>query len=321
MEQPGFATPDRATITLFRALMGDFSFEDMERSGRFNAFIYFASFMLVSVLLMLNMLIAVIMDAYNEVKQNSMKSDPLWSDMYGMSRRTWQNFRGTRLQLKHIITSFAQHMGPDAFESKTLVTLEQLMEAVPGLGRAQAMRGLLESVKEWALTEDKPVQLDDILEAVAHLSTFTAKSSDVASCEVGVDLGVEPEHHALVEVDQTKIISAEDLASNACSTDTLIKALASRMASNAELSNLDLENLLGSLSGYYAGEETASTKPSREQVLHCLFSCSAHLVSQPSQSSGQARDAVLKHLMASANHLVRGSVSSTLDSADVVIGI
>eukprot|EP00930_Biecheleria_cincta_P066020 TRINITY_DN51981_c0_g1_i1.p1 TRINITY_DN51981_c0_g1~~TRINITY_DN51981_c0_g1_i1.p1 ORF type:complete len:383 (+),score=51.19 TRINITY_DN51981_c0_g1_i1:165-1151(+) len=320
-EQPAFANPTRATISLFRALMGDFDFEEMERNGRYEAALYFASFMLVSVLLMLNMLIAVIMDAYNEVKKESLKSVPLWSEIYELGRRTCQNITGHRLRLNHIIKCFAQHMGPDAFESKKLVTLEQLMEAVPELSRTQAMRGLKESVKEWAVMEDKPVELDEILEAVAHLRTFTAKSLGVADCEVEAHCTDQSEHRDLVGVDYAGIFSAQELASNACSTDMLIKALASRIASGAELSYSEQGNLLRSLSSYYAGKQIPGTRPAREQVLHCLFSCSAHLVSQSRHISGPAQDTVLKHLMASANKILSGSDSSALDSAEPVIGI
>eukprot|EP00438_Fugacium_kawagutii_P025878 Skav233688 [mRNA] locus=scaffold1927:198356:205088:- [translate_table: standard] len=65
-EVESFASFDRACLALLEALMGEFSVEEMELSGRPVAFFFFGTYMMAAVLLLLNMLIAILMDVYGQ---------------------------------------------------------------------------------------------------------------------------------------------------------------------------------------------------------------------------------------------------------------
>merc|ERR550514_1194194 len=62
-----FATLPRAMNACFRMALGDFDWGDLSRNGRFEAGIYFWIFQILVVLVLLNMLLAIVMDAYTEV--------------------------------------------------------------------------------------------------------------------------------------------------------------------------------------------------------------------------------------------------------------
>lgn len=66
-EVHSFTTLFRAMITCFRAMFGDFDWDELRLVGRSDAFLWFLPFMVIIVLVLLNMLIAIVMDAYDEV--------------------------------------------------------------------------------------------------------------------------------------------------------------------------------------------------------------------------------------------------------------
>ena len=55
---------------------------------------------------MLNMLLAIIMDVYTEVRGGISRSAPtLWGQAYSIIRRRWELSRGRRVSLQHVYTS------------------------------------------------------------------------------------------------------------------------------------------------------------------------------------------------------------------------
>mmetsp|Transcript_20254 Transcript_20254/g.46533 ORF Transcript_20254/g.46533 Transcript_20254/m.46533 type:complete len:772 (-) Transcript_20254:87-2402(-) len=66
-----WSTPGLALNTSFRALMGDFDFVSMYNVAPVSATVWFWSYMMLIFLVMLNMLLAIIMDTYCEVKDQS----------------------------------------------------------------------------------------------------------------------------------------------------------------------------------------------------------------------------------------------------------
>ncbi|CAE8644094.1 unnamed protein product, partial [Polarella glacialis] len=83
-----------AVVTVFESIMGGANVEEMRVAGHPIAFFYFASFMCIAVLLLLNMLIAIIMDVYAETKHRALSSDPVWQDVGDLFVRMWGNYKG-----------------------------------------------------------------------------------------------------------------------------------------------------------------------------------------------------------------------------------
>merc|ERR1712079_664648 len=65
-----FANFSRSFNTCFRVLLGDFDWERMIHVGRLQATIWFMSFTCLVNLVMLNLLLAIIIDVFTEVKGN-----------------------------------------------------------------------------------------------------------------------------------------------------------------------------------------------------------------------------------------------------------
>jgi hypothetical protein len=88
-----FTTLARAMITCFRAMFGDFDWEELRKVGRLDAFLWFLPFMVLIVLILLNMLIAIVMDAYDEVITGLDHEDNMWLMMkkaYRMRVAKWK---------------------------------------------------------------------------------------------------------------------------------------------------------------------------------------------------------------------------------------
>lgn len=99
-----FSTLERAVDATFKIVMGDFDWDEMRRIGRLEAWIWFFTFMLLVNLIMLNMLVAIIMDVYAEVKSAlPPDADTLWSQLYEViDRKTAVYYYGTRVSLRKI---------------------------------------------------------------------------------------------------------------------------------------------------------------------------------------------------------------------------
>lgn len=70
----------KATGSTFRALVGDFAFEEMQYVAPVSSLVWFWTFMLLMGLIMLNMLLAIVLDVYNTVKEESKRSETLYED-------------------------------------------------------------------------------------------------------------------------------------------------------------------------------------------------------------------------------------------------
>lgn len=185
----GYANFQIAFVTLFRALMGDLDFDAMEeQAGRVIAGIFHITFMLTMLLILLNMLIAIIMDVYAMTKQNAAHSDPVWYDVYDYFNRFWQRRTGNRLNIwtaKVVCMTSLQEQteqheqygksqtsffGVDVTEDKeTLITYETLKDLVPEMSQEQVESSILESVEWYAKTTEVTVNNQEMFQGIRQL--------------------------------------------------------------------------------------------------------------------------------------------------------
>merc|ERR1719161_3490254 len=97
-----FSTFERAFTTCFVILMGDFDVNSYFEVGRPMATLWFSVFQIMVLLIMLNMLLAIIMDAYSEVKANVQSADTLLFHIFTFWRRWREKRTGERVSLNHI---------------------------------------------------------------------------------------------------------------------------------------------------------------------------------------------------------------------------
>merc|ERR1719163_822815 len=76
----------------FRMALGDFDWGDLARNGRFEAGIYFWIFQILVVLVLLNMLLAIVMDAYTDVTASSGNAETIWFE----AAQTFVRWNGVR---------------------------------------------------------------------------------------------------------------------------------------------------------------------------------------------------------------------------------
>eukprot|EP00927_Polykrikos_kofoidii_P067858 TRINITY_DN6328_c0_g2_i1.p1 TRINITY_DN6328_c0_g2~~TRINITY_DN6328_c0_g2_i1.p1 ORF type:complete len:948 (-),score=139.19 TRINITY_DN6328_c0_g2_i1:55-2874(-) len=90
-------------ITCSRMLLGDFDFDELREEELLMPMIWFVLFIVLVVCLMLNMLMAIIMDQYTEVKSEAESTAPVWTqiseavrDGYGrlsLKKASWSNVK------------------------------------------------------------------------------------------------------------------------------------------------------------------------------------------------------------------------------------
>jgi len=96
-EVDSFTNVMRACNTCFRIMMGDFDWEELLEVGRMFAGVWFLSFVVIIVLLMLNMLLAIVMDAYSEQKARLGEAETLWQEFLQVFHR-WRGERSGELR-------------------------------------------------------------------------------------------------------------------------------------------------------------------------------------------------------------------------------
>ena len=98
-----FVTVSKAIRTCLFVLMGEFDWEEMQVIGDDLAFGWLFLFFFLIVLLSLNMLLAIVFDTYNTVREDIPHDcETLWSQSYEIGRRLWNLARGRRVSLNHI---------------------------------------------------------------------------------------------------------------------------------------------------------------------------------------------------------------------------
>jgi hypothetical protein len=92
-----FVGIEKASITQFNMLLGDFDWEAMSEVNFSFAIFYFWSFYLIMFYLLLNMLLAIVFDAYAAVKESGENASPITRDA-----RTFFNMYRRRCAANHL---------------------------------------------------------------------------------------------------------------------------------------------------------------------------------------------------------------------------
>merc|ERR1719451_170305 len=100
--------------TVFRIMLGDFDWETMNIIGRPQAAAWFWSFMWLVNMVMLNMLLAIVMDVYTEVKGGiGGDAETLWSQTKEIYQRWRKRRQGLRKSLEYVLHALEQSKNED----------------------------------------------------------------------------------------------------------------------------------------------------------------------------------------------------------------
>eukprot|EP00931_Biecheleriopsis_adriatica_P104363 TRINITY_DN79046_c0_g1_i1.p1 TRINITY_DN79046_c0_g1~~TRINITY_DN79046_c0_g1_i1.p1 ORF type:complete len:721 (+),score=120.10 TRINITY_DN79046_c0_g1_i1:88-2250(+) len=132
-----------ACSSLLRALLGDLDYEPLEDPfGRGVAFIFFSLFTFIATLIMMNMLIAIVMDVY--VVQKAEDDASILEDMWNFFWHMFLYLRGERLPVARVFDLFLSNSDSETpFESTRLVSVKDLVALIPGLSDSQAQEELI----------------------------------------------------------------------------------------------------------------------------------------------------------------------------------
>lgn len=172
-----FSTFDRSFHTCFRAMFGDWDWDAMQEVGRILAGIWFWIFMLVMVVILLNMLLAILMDAYGEVKQHAGNAVTLQRQISEMIRRRKMFKRGERVRLNDIWDCFFKEIGDEKEmldpKNPRKITPKFLLEHVPHIPLSQAKRTLKNSMETHEKKLHEPYTLDHAKEQIEKIDERT----------------------------------------------------------------------------------------------------------------------------------------------------
>jgi len=221
-----FATFARSLNSCFRMMFGDWDWKPMEEVWRFTAMLWFWLFMTMVVVILLNMLLAIIMDNYMNVKKGSAGAITLGGQIRSMWRRYKQNQRKERVRLNEILQWFLEEAGGNEramMQEERGITPSFLLEQIRGIPLVQAIRTLKNAESEHAKCTEAEFKLEDVVEPLERIDAMTKLSRDglfYAYDRVDYyDTGEadelreqQPEEEAEVFADRGKLFDTEDKA-------------------------------------------------------------------------------------------------------------
>eukprot|EP00747_Dinoflagellata_sp_TGD_P051064 gnl/TRDRNA2_/TRDRNA2_147137_c0_seq1.p1 gnl/TRDRNA2_/TRDRNA2_147137_c0~~gnl/TRDRNA2_/TRDRNA2_147137_c0_seq1.p1 ORF type:complete len:331 (+),score=31.19 gnl/TRDRNA2_/TRDRNA2_147137_c0_seq1:131-994(+) len=169
-----FANFGRSTNTVFTMMLGDFDWGRMQRVGRAQAGFWFWTFHLLLNLLLLNMLLAIIMDIYTEVKGDiGGEAETLFSQAGEIWQRFHQVRRGHRLAMKSILEALdptpLDDDDDDNNRTVSNLTLAGFMQEVPRLSEEQGLEILLAAHRLFEHSVRPAKCLTDCTKHVLHI--------------------------------------------------------------------------------------------------------------------------------------------------------
>merc|ERR1711879_230458 len=121
-------------------------------------------------LIVLNMLIAIIMDAYAEVKYGAESSESLFNQTVELVQRKTSALQGKTLTHSRILSQYLVCAGQKATKGEARIFLDGLCGKLPELKREQGSKELCNSLHKWALTNTDPLTLDDVASSFSDIS-------------------------------------------------------------------------------------------------------------------------------------------------------
>lgn len=191
-ESEEFSTFPRSFVSCFVIMLGEMDVERLWDTGRASAGIWLLSFQLLTALIMLNMLLAIIMDAYMEVNKSVSLKQGIGSQIQNLLQRWRQVKKKQRISLKeieagiseacmrhkpqieatkivpaHLVRSSTSSSQVHSWNGVHIMTVEKFQQSVPNLGQEQATQLLIDAVRNWRRECGTPTGLQEALHAIS----------------------------------------------------------------------------------------------------------------------------------------------------------
>mmetsp|Transcript_24764 Transcript_24764/g.39762 ORF Transcript_24764/g.39762 Transcript_24764/m.39762 type:complete len:891 (+) Transcript_24764:3-2675(+) len=136
-----FSSEPTTMSTCFLMMLGDFDWEELAWEHPLTAGLWFWTYMIVMQTLMLNMLMAIIMDVYTQVKSDANEFAPVWVQIYELAVDAYNTSRGRTVSNAELL-EVLHEMPEDDVDENVLVK-----RVGPGLSLEQA-RKIMDSTRE-----------------------------------------------------------------------------------------------------------------------------------------------------------------------------
>mmetsp|Transcript_90191 Transcript_90191/g.160642 ORF Transcript_90191/g.160642 Transcript_90191/m.160642 type:complete len:855 (+) Transcript_90191:87-2651(+) len=163
-----FTTLDRAGITCFRALFGEWDWDRMKVVGRVLAGTWMFAWVWIVVVLLLNMLLAILMDAYATVKAAAAEALGLPDQISEMVRRRRQTQNKERVRLNDIWDAYFRKFmdEKEMLSSKLIITAKDVMKQVRGIPPKQAKRTVANAKAKLENSTSQPYGQTDVRDQI-----------------------------------------------------------------------------------------------------------------------------------------------------------
>jgi len=193
-----FATLDRVANKCWRIILGDFDYPELrDASGHLTSAMWLSTFCLVNAVVLFNMLLAIIMDCYTQVKGSVGSSAETLTQQASETFRRWHGARqGLRLPVQTVLQSLLDCK----LDPSERLTIEGFCHHVHGLPKDQAGRLLTGALLD---SDDAARMSQSLAAAIGLIGNVDARVRAIHRClntlvkvksaVMGRDMGVEKE--------------------------------------------------------------------------------------------------------------------------------
>lgn len=172
----------RAATSVFIVLLGGFDWDALSGVDLPLAMVWFWTYCILVQLIMLNMLLAIVMDVYTEVKSGLPENAPT---IFSQTKLIYRRWHEKKLGLRISLDTILEAIMPGAIASKLsktttddVMTPAQVMALVPGLSDSQACRILISANDAWIAAGKDPTCITDTGVRVYALTQAVATLQD-----------------------------------------------------------------------------------------------------------------------------------------------
>lgn len=164
-----------AINTCFLIMLGDFDFNELGAEHADTAALWFFTFMVLISIVIVNMIMAIIMDVYTEVKSDAHDSESLWDQLRAIGMEVLGQLQNTRVSAKDLMRAIEDI--PDEQDMQ----VEDLIHCVTGIGirhmsYAQARDTIKETKKRVERELAGGMQLSDALNSIGWIKVAVDKT-------------------------------------------------------------------------------------------------------------------------------------------------
>lgn len=165
-----FSSFTKSLGTCFAIICGEFDWIQMRGQNELTTIIWFWSFMVIVFLVLLNMVLAIVMDVYTEVRANVLAADPIWVQAADLFRSLLLRLRTLRSGKKEKAAVCDEDLLEGLKKAGNKVTVKEMIRNTPGLDSEEAGRLLAEAITLEKRHENKGMSLTTAMKLIYKIS-------------------------------------------------------------------------------------------------------------------------------------------------------